>query len=274
MKKWTWLLIPLLVMSCAAPEKEPTADEKEAVSEWNGYFMWRSSPYQVGTIENWKLYDDGSCSGRWVAGDLFSLPVSGAYELSGDTYDFEFSGTASGPGIGSSAFTAFGSGTMFEAHGTGTYTIVFVNPIWDDQIDETWEVISGTPRFSSYAVETFPNEGGGGGVYVDTVLNLYNSGGLLINTDDGGAAPYSLIDHSFLRNQTYFIEVRPFSGLGTGYYSLLVDETGGGSSAGTPATDAGEPDDTREQAVPMSLDTVYDRYLSAGDADWFEITIP
>ena len=269
-KLFILFILIFLLSACPGPDPDNDPPEKEPVSVWNGYFMWKASPHQLGTISSWKLYKDGTSEGTWKAGDLFTLSAGGNYALNGTNYEFDFSGTATGVGIGSSGFDAFGSGTLTENHGTGTYTIEFDEPLWTDQLNETWEVIVGNTEFGSYIIETFPNGGAGD---VDTLVNLYNSSGFLINSDDdSGTSNYSLIDHGFLTDRIYYIEVYSFGG--SGYYSLLVNESGGGSSAGDPPQDEGEPDAVLEQAPTISLETVYDRYLTDADVDWFKINIP
>jgi subtilisin family serine protease len=123
-----------------------------------------------------------------------------------------------------------------------------------------------------YVIETFHN----GGSTVDTYLTLYNNSGVipLASDDDSGAGTYSKLTYLLTRGSTYCIQVRGYNSSSTGYYSILVNTTGGGSSSNTPATDAGEPDGTAAQASPMAVGTVYDRYLSSSDYDWFVFTVP
>ncbi len=59
-----------------------------------------------------------------------------------------------------------------------------------------------------------------------------------------------------------------------GYYSILVNEDGGGSSSSIPQTNDYEPDDTWEQANQINYNTVYNYYLSPDDYDWMYIIIP
>jgi subtilisin family serine protease len=124
----------------------------------------------------------------------------------------------------------------------------------------------------SCVIETFPN---GGGSSADTVLYLYNSGlTFLTSNDDGGAGFYSKITYTMTSGATYYIRVYDYFNAGPDYYSILVNLSGGGSSTIIPDTDAGEPDNTSGTAFPMSFDTVYDRYLSLSENDWYSIVIP
>jgi subtilisin family serine protease len=125
----------------------------------------------------------------------------------------------------------------------------------------------------NYVIETFPN---GGGDTADTYMELYDGNQALIDWNDDIDYPanaYSRIVHALSTGQTYYVKIMD-TYYSPGYYSILVSQTGGGSSTATPSTDVGEPDDTSAQAQALSVDVVHDDYLSSGEIDWYMITIP
>ena len=82
------------------------------------------------------------------------------------------------------------------------------------------------------------------------------------------------MSYPLISGTNYYVEVTGYSTSTTGYYSIMASTMDGGSSMVTPLTTAGEPDGTPGQATVMSINTSYDRYLTAGDVDWFVFTAP
>lgn len=170
-------------------------------------------------------------------------------------------------GEASFPFTHSGSYTISVCLGNVTQT-ANINLTAGTSVTETLNFSVALP--TTYVIETFAN---GGSPDADTYRYLYdNSLTLLASDDDGGLGFYSYLERELTSGETYYVRIWDY--YYPGYYSIMVSESGGGSSSTTPSTDAGEPDDGYTSATVMSLDTVYDRYLSYDEEDWFEITIP
>jgi hypothetical protein len=152
--------------------------------------------------------------------------------------------------------------------------IDFAQKSWDEHL------VNYFANVTKHTIETFPN---GGSDDVDTyiVVFYYNNGTLnyLWEDDDSGSNLYSKISMPLAPGSRYYILCLDYWGylgyLGNyGYYSILVNEDGGGSSSSIPQTNDYEPDDTWEQANQINYNTVYNYYLSPDDYDWMYIIIP
>ena len=265
------ICVILLFPGCPPPAEDPPPDgngtePKEIASRWTGSFTYS---YGVGTIVHMTLYKDDTLTGRWIAGDdTFSLSVTGSCTLNETDFSFEASGTATSD-EGNSVYTGSGSGSLWEDDGFGTYSMDFSHPDFEDQNDEFWNVER--IEEGGYTIETFSN---GGSPSADTYMYLLDSDQIeLAHDDDGGSYLYSRIVFSLESGSTYYVIVEDFFS-NPGYYSLRISETGGGSSSATPAEDEGEPDNDADSATVVTINTVYDRYLSLEEVDWFFITVP
>ena len=122
-----------------------------------------------------------------------------------------------------------------------------------------------------YTIETFAN---GGGDNADTYLVLFTESlNYIYEDDDSGSSSYSKLILPLANGDTYYIlniDVQP----DPGYYSILVNDVGGGTSTATPAQDAYEPNDTFSQAKTLLYSTVQNHYLSLYEQDWLKVTIP
>jgi len=123
-----------------------------------------------------------------------------------------------------------------------------------------------------YTIDTFPNAGS---YNADTYLVLFTENGSYIYEDDdsGGSSLYSRIMLPLASGDTYYIlNIEIWND--PGYYSILVNDVGGGSSDGNPAENSYEPNNTMNAATLLPYNTVQDHYLADNDQDWFEVTIP
>ncbi len=204
-------------------------------------------------------------------------PVSGVEVLllnSSGTSTIKTALTSDGTGDGgvngeaSFPFTHSGSYVISVCFGNVTQTAI-VNLSAEASVTETFNFNITPPK--TYIIETFAN---GGSPDADTYLFLSDiSLTLIASDDDGGLDFYSYLEHELTSGETYYILIWDYW-YDPGYYSIMVSESGGGNSIITPTTGAGEPDDDYTSATVMSLDTIYDRYLSYDEEDWFVITIP
>lgn len=155
-----------------------------------------------------------------------------------------------------------------------TSNIDFAQTQWDEQLDNYFTNVT------KHTIETFPN---GGTNYADTyiVLFYFNSGTLtyLWENDDDGYQNYSKIITPLVSGERYYILCMDYWG-DYGYYSILVNQNGGGSSTVNPPTNAYEPDGYDSNIFDFSLakeiqyGVVTDRYLHDGDVDWMYFIVP
>jgi len=123
-------------------------------------------------------------------------------------------------------------------------------------------------------IETFPN-GGDGSSSTDTFIRLYDANQNLIDEDDDSGTNYlSKLQIYLVSGSDYYVSVKGYSSSTTGYYSVLFNGAGGGSSTGTPDTLVSEPNDTADTATTLDFNTVQDHYLATGDIDFFITTVP
>ncbi|MEW6525364.1 MAG: clostripain-related cysteine peptidase [Spirochaetota bacterium] len=151
-----------------------------------------------------------------------------------------------------------------------TSNIDFAQKSWDEHLANYFV------NATKHTIETFPN---GGGSDTDTYIAVfyYNNGILnyLWEDDDNGTTSlYSKINIPLASGSIYYILCLDIWG-DYGYYSILVNQNGGGLSSSTPSSyDVNEPDDNWEQAKQIIYGTVYDYYLSYKDLDWMYTIIP
>jgi thermitase len=127
------------------------------------------------------------------------------------------------------------------------------------------------PTYTIY-VRTFAN---GGTPSADTKLYLFDDTGtvqLAFNDDYSGY--FSRVSYAVVEGARYHVAVTGYSTSTTGYYSITASLIDGGASTLVPAQDAGETDGSVSSAKTMLRGIVYERYITAGDVDYFVITIP
>ena len=124
-----------------------------------------------------------------------------------------------------------------------------------------------------YNIQTLYNDGGNTGQ--DSVIDVYDSGGNLVESYDVG-----MLDSTtavLKPGETYYIKISMYPGSSAGHYSLWGSTTnrtddGTGQAALTAGDDAFEDNDDVTHATEIEVDQEYDAYLA--DDDWYKITIP
>lgn len=147
--------------------------------------------------------------------------------------------------------------------------IKFANSGWDEMLADYYSNVT------LYTIETFQNNGSGS-VYTDTSLIIFSNTGEVIMANDDISYPvncFSRVTLPLASGETYYVMSYDEWGL-TGPYSILFNNGGGGSSTGTPAVSAYEPNNDFGHATPLPINTIQDHYLSYGDVDLFSITVP
>lgn len=146
--------------------------------------------------------------------------------------------------------------------------IDFAQKSWDEHLANYFADVT------KHTIETFPN---GGTNKADTyiVVFYYNNGTLnyLWEDDDSGTNLFSKINMPLASGSRYYMLCLDYWG-DDGYYSILVNQNGGGSSLATPSPSNYEPDNYWNQAKQITYESVYDYYLSIDDLDWMYIIIP
>lgn len=175
----------------------------------------------------------------------------------------------------------FPIGTMGNA-GSNYYFYVFVGPNYvESSLDDDFKLVGQAQKVANpntWYLETYANQNTG--EQGDSYLELYNSTGttLLAQDDDAGDGAYSKIATN-LASGTYLLKLRGFSGSDAFSYSLAVykgiSRPAGNGSNGTKTTaDSYEPNNTSATATLISTNTAIFGSLTAGESDWFQITIP
>ncbi|MDR2185604.1 MAG: peptidase [Treponema sp.] len=135
----------------------------------------------------------------------------------------------------------------------------WVNRSIHNENDEDWFLFAA----SGNSVACFETSGD-----LDTFMELYDAeGSLLDEDDDGGGGANARIDYPLEEGKKYLAVVRGYSGE-TGTYRFRVQFV-------EIADAAMEPNDTKEQAFTLALDTEIDGYFhSSSDEDWYRVDIP
>jgi len=155
-----------------------------------------------------------------------------------------------------SEYTSY-NGTVIDFPGAST---------WDEFLTDYYTAAT------EYTIETFANGGSGN---ADTYLVLFTEDGSYIYEDDdsGGPSLYSKLTLPLASGATYYIlNIELYND--PGYYSILVNDVGGGFSNETPDQDAYETNNIMSAATLLPYDIVQDHYLSPSDQDWLKVTIP
>ena len=144
--------------------------------------------------------------------------------------------------------------------------IDFCNTQWNDFLKNYFSNVK------YYTIETFGNGGGSG---ADTLIGLFyefnNSLIYLDEDDDSGNYLYSKITFQLGSGIKYYVVCYGFY---SAYYSILVNENGGGSSNEIPNQDAFEPDNDVNNAKEIQYGVVSDRYITERDYDWMYFIMP
>ncbi|MDR1353100.1 MAG: PPC domain-containing protein [Treponema sp.] len=105
------------------------------------------------------------------------------------------------------------------------------------------------------------------GSSIDTMMELYSEEGELISSDDdGGSGENARIGFIAESGKSYTVMVKGYSS-GTGDYGFRA------SSEPIPDRDR-EPNNSREQASPISIGESIQAALPSGDIDWYSLEIP
>lgn len=120
---------------------------------------------------------------------------------------------------------------------------------------------------------------------VDCYLELYNDTDTnpIDDDDDGGTNAYSSISNT-LSSGTYYVKVRGYGSSSQGAYSASVSLLNNsyddyfGSALSSNTQDIYESDDSSSNPpanpVSLSFETPLNRYLDAGETDWFVFILP
>jgi hypothetical protein len=135
-------------------------------------------------------------------------------------------------------------------------------------------------------IDTYPPTAGPGSV--DTRITLFNASGNQVAADSSGNPTwvgFARIDSAGeLLPGTWYIKVEGEAGTELGPYAIRVllvpDETYGPwrfGSYNNPdpyENDGASTDNVPSSPIPIAIDGKLNRYLTAGDVDWFTLTLP
>ncbi|MDR1373559.1 MAG: PPC domain-containing protein, partial [Treponema sp.] len=135
----------------------------------------------------------------------------------------------------------------------------WINRTLHDENDEDWFLFTA----AATGMACFETSGD-----IDTIMELYEAeGSQLDEDDDGGDGANARIDYPLEEGKQYLAMVRAYSSE-TGAYRFRVQLMEIGDAAM-------EPNDTREQAFAVDLNTEISGYFqSPSDEDWYRVEIP
>ncbi len=110
-------------------------------------------------------------------------------------------------------------------------------------------------------------------VTIDTVLTLYESDGTteVGSNDNGGEGNLSNLSSSLTESGTYYIKIEGKTADVAGHYRFAAYESS--SQEQKVLVNEVEPNDSKDDAQKVDLDTVVEAVLTAGQADWYEVEI-
>ena len=127
-------------------------------------------------------------------------------------------------------------------------------------------------ELSSSCTVTIETSGSSGG---DTVIDLYDSSGSLIEEDDDSGSGYWSRIVASLSPGTYYVSVRAYFRSQTFSYTISLSGTCGGGGTAPPSGDSYEPDDSMSSATYISLGQSQSHTIDPpGDVDYlvFELS--